>query len=222
MFIGDADGSDRGGNLSNVMISDVEPIQQPGGRAPAPLGLAVVQDFLNATDLEEGRDDFADLDGLRAWLVQRDLAALDLPLREGDRRRLVALREALRDMIEGRDHDGIDPEAVRVIDDAAADATVRITLGRDGAATMTPAAAGLDGFVARLLADIATAQVDGTWQRLKICPRDVCRWAFYDSSKNRSGRWCTMAICGSRTKSARLRSRRSAGATHRIGSVERG
>ena len=182
-----------------------QPTEQPGGRAPAPAGLAIVQDFLNTTDLEEGPDDLADLDGLRAWLVDRDLATPDLPIREGDRRRLVTLREALRDIIDGRDHDGIDPAAVRVVDDAAADATVRITLGRDGEAAMTPFAAGLDGFVARLLADIATAQLDGTWERLKVCPRDVCRWAFYDSSKNRSGRWCTMAICGSRTKSARLR-----------------
>jgi predicted RNA-binding Zn ribbon-like protein len=72
---------------------------------------------------------------------------------------------------------------------------------------LTPAAAGLDGFVARLLSDIAAAQLDGTWDRLKVCPRDVCRWAFYDGSKNRSGRWCTMALCGSRAKSARLRAR---------------
>ena len=190
------------------MTSDVRRVEQPGGRAPAPEGLAILQDFLNTTDLEDALDDLTDIDGLRAWLAERDLATADLPIREGDRRRLVSLREALRDIVEGRDHGGIDPEAVRVVDDAAAAATVRITLDRGGDAAMTPAATGLDGFVARLLADIATAQLDGTWDRLKICPRDVCRWAFYDSSKNRSGRWCTMAICGSRTKSARLRSRR--------------
>jgi predicted RNA-binding Zn ribbon-like protein len=167
-----------------------------------------VQDFLNTTDIEEGRDDFADVDGLRSWLIERDLATPDLPIREGDRRRLVTLREALRDIVQGRDQGRIDQDAIRVLDEAAVDATVRITLDRGGDAAMTPAALGIDGFVARLLADIATAQLDGTWERFKICTRDVCRWAFYDSSKNRSGRWCAMAICGSRTKSARLRSRR--------------
>jgi predicted RNA-binding Zn ribbon-like protein len=189
------------------MSGDDVPDAQPGGRAPAPPRLAVLQDFLNSVDLEEGHDDLVDIDGLRSWLVARRLADADLPIREGERRRLVGLREALRDVIEGRDHDGIDATALQVIDDAAHDAAVRVTLGPGGTAALTPASSGLDGFVARLLADIAAAQLEGTWVRLKVCPRDVCRWAFYDGSKNRSGRWCTMRICGSRTKSARLRSR---------------
>ena len=84
---------------------------QPGGRAPAPPGLAVLQDFLNSVDLEEGHDDLVDIDGLRAWLIARRLVDADLPIREGERRRLVGLREALRDVIEGRDHDGIDATA---------------------------------------------------------------------------------------------------------------
>lgn len=191
------------------MTGDGCPASQPGGRAPAPEGLAILQDFLNSMDLEDGWDEFVDTDGLRAWLDARGLGSPDLPIREGDRRRLVTLREAVRDIVEGRDHGGIDPAAVRVVDDAAVDAMVRISLDAGGDAALTPAGAGLDGFVARLLADIATAQLDGTWERLKICPRDVCRWAFYDSSKNRSGRWCTMAICGSRIKSARLRASRA-------------
>jgi hypothetical protein len=181
---------------------------QPGGRDPAPPGLGIVQDFLNTTDLEEGTDSLGDVDALQEWLLARGLATPDLLIREGDRRRLLALREALRDVLDGRDHGGIDPAALAVVDDAASGASVLVALAHDGSATLTPAVGGLDGFVARLLADIATAQLDGTWVRLKVCPRDVCRWAFYDHSKNRSGRWCTMAICGSRTKSARLRSRR--------------
>ena len=190
--------------------NDVTPASQPGGRAPAPPGLALVQDFLNTTDLEEGLDDLGDVDGLHAWLLAQAIAAPDLVLREGDRRRLVTLREALRDVIEGRDHDGIDPAALAVVEDAAESAAVRVTLGRDGRATLTAASTGLDGFVARLLADIATAQVDGTWIRLKVCPRDVCRWAFYDHSKNRSGHWCSMAVCGSREKNRRAYRRRVA------------
>jgi predicted RNA-binding Zn ribbon-like protein len=190
------------------MTGDGVAATQPGGRAPAPPGLAVLQDFLNTADLEEGQDDLADVEGLGSWLAARGLADRDLTIREGDRRRLVGLREALRDVIDGRDHGGIDGAALQVVADAAQDAAVRVTLGPDGAAALTPASSGLDGFVARLLAEIAAAQLEGAWARLKVCPRDVCRWAFYDGSKNRSGRWCTMRICGSRTKSARLRSRR--------------
>ncbi len=48
--------------------------------------------------------------------------------------------------------------------------------------------------------------VDGTWSRLKACRQ--CEWAFYDWSKNRSGRWCAMSVCGNRTKVRAYRARR--------------
>lgn len=35
--------------------------------------------------------------------------------------------------------------------------------------------------------------------RLKYCPS--CKWLFYDSTRNRSRRWCDMEDCGSRDKS---------------------
>ncbi len=37
------------------------------------------------------------------------------------------------------------------------------------------------------------------WERIKRCPR--CSWFFLDISKNGSRRWCSMAMCGSATKS---------------------
>ena len=49
---------------------------------------------------------------------------------------------------------------------------------------------------------------EGTWERLKACERDVCRWAFYDHSKNRSSHWCSMAVCGQREKNRRAYRRR--------------
>ena len=47
----------------------------------------------------------------------------------------------------------------------------------------------------------------GTWLRLKACRNYTCRWAFYDHSKNRSGHWCTMSVCGNRQKSRGYRQR---------------
>jgi predicted RNA-binding Zn ribbon-like protein len=46
---------------------------------------------------------------------------------------------------------------------------------------------------------------DASWERLKLCSSDPCRWAFYDRSKNHSSRWCTMASCGNREKARRFR-----------------
>ena len=42
-----------------------------------------------------------------------------------------------------------------------------------------------------------------------------CRWAFYDGSKNRSGRWCDMASCGNRMKARAFRERAREAATKR-------
>ncbi len=53
------------------------------------------------------------------------------------------------------------------------------------------------------------AALDGTWQRVKACDADDCLEAFYDQSRNRSGRWCDMSLCGNRTKVRAYRSKRT-------------
>jgi predicted RNA-binding Zn ribbon-like protein len=63
-----------------------------------------------------------------------------------------------------------------------------------------PTGAGVDRALGMLLAITATAMLDGTWQRLKACPGHDCGWAFYDHSRNQTGRWCSMAVCGGRAK----------------------
>lgn len=50
---------------------------------------------------------------------------------------------------------------------------------------------------------IRQAAEDGTWTRLKVCARDTCRWAYYDSSRNQARRWCSMAGCGTYIKMKR-------------------
>jgi predicted RNA-binding Zn ribbon-like protein len=47
----------------------------------------------------------------------------------------------------------------------------------------------------------------GTWDRLKVCPDDDCAWVFYDESRNRSRRWCSMNACGNRHKVRAYRDR---------------
>ena len=75
---------------------------------------------------------------------------------------------------------------------------------------LAPEAGGVDGAIARLLAIVAAAVEHGRWERLKACPRDTCRWAFYDHSKNRSGRWCRMEVCGNIEKARAFRERKRA------------
>src|ERR671914_23048 len=73
-----------------------------------------------------------------------------------------------------------------------------------------PAAGGVDGAIGGVLAAAHAGMEEGTWRRLKACANGGCAWAFYDRSRNRSSRWCSMAICGNRTKTRAYRQRRSA------------
>ncbi|MGM7722214.1 CGNR zinc finger domain-containing protein [Metabacillus sp. Hm71] len=41
-------------------------------------------------------------------------------------------------------------------------------------------------------------------KRVKRCEGDLCGWLFYDTSRNRSRRWCSMADCGNRAKARRF------------------
>ncbi|MFS0674891.1 CGNR zinc finger domain-containing protein [Ornithinibacillus sp. 179-J 7C1 HS] len=40
--------------------------------------------------------------------------------------------------------------------------------------------------------------------RVKQCEGDACGWLFFDTSRNRSRRWCSMADCGNRAKARRF------------------
>ena len=61
------------------------------------------------------------------------------------------------------------------------------------------------------LVPVALAMGDGSWERVKACRDEGCEWAFYDRSRNRSGVWCDMAVCGNRTKVRAYRERKPQG-----------
>ena len=83
--------------------------------------------------------------------------------------------------------------------------------GSDGRLSLesTPDGGQVERVVGRLLAEAVRAEAEGRWGRLKACFNEECRWAFYDASKNRSGRWCTMQVCGARHKMRAYRERKS-------------
>ena len=78
-----------------------------------------------------------------------------------------------------------------------------------GASTLEPEARGVDAALGRIVAIVAQSMAEGTWTRLKACLADDCQWAFYDHTRNHSGRWCNMAVCGNRTKVRAFRARQS-------------
>jgi predicted RNA-binding Zn ribbon-like protein len=121
-----------------------------------------------------------------------------------------AVREALRDLLAA--HNEVEADVARataVLDGAARRARLAIRFA-DGAARAEPSAAGVRGALGRILAEVSTGMADGTWERLKACRADDCRFAFLDTAKNRSRAWCSMQSCGNRAKVAAYRERHTA------------
>jgi predicted RNA-binding Zn ribbon-like protein len=175
--------------------------------APGPLEL--VRGFVNTLDIEGGIDELSSPRALAAWLRGRGL------LREGtatrpDVARARKVREALRALLAANNGVSVRKEAALELSRAARRADMRLRFEPDGSARLEPAARGVDGALGRLLAIVAAAVAEGTWSRLKACRAPGCRWAFYDHARNRSRHWCSMAVCGNRTKARAYRRRRAA------------
>jgi predicted RNA-binding Zn ribbon-like protein len=173
--------------------------------APEPLRL--VQAFVNTADKEHGREWLATAGDLRRWLVDRELLRPpSARVRLDDLERAHEVREALRSMI--RLNAQSSAAASSVIEGAAREA--RLTLRFEQERTKLVAEArGSAGALGTILAVVHGAMIDGSWGRLKSCPR--CGWAFYDYSRNRSAAWCSMQLCGNRMKTRSYYRRRTAG-----------
>jgi predicted RNA-binding Zn ribbon-like protein len=182
---------------------------QSGNRQPAPGPLALVQAFVNTVDIEEQRDELIAPDRLGAWLAAHGLMDGTDPLSEADLRRTIEFREALRALLLANNDRPVDASAVETLNQSAARAGLLVCFGPNGQARLEPGAAGVDRAIGRLLAIVYAAMVEGHWARLKACRNDSCRWAFYDASKNRSGAWCAMTLCGSRSKARAYRRRQA-------------
>jgi len=177
---------------------------------PAPPGdLELVQQFVNSIDFETGEDELADPASAVAWLRAHGLAADGDAFGATDVARVVAFREGLRTLLLSHHGEDVDAGAIAALEAAGAEAPLVVTFARDGALRLEPALGGVEGAIGRLLAIVAMAEADGTWARMKACPADNCRWAFYDHSRNRSRTWCSMEVCGNRAKARTYRTRTS-------------
>ncbi len=185
---------------------------EPGGREPAPGGLRLVQAFINTVDIEDGPDLIATPDALHHWLAGQGLPTGERPLADEDVRRARAVREALRTLALTNNGHPLDAAAVTFLDQVGTHAGVRVRFDTAGGVRLEPSDTGLAGALAHILVNVHTAVIDGTWPRLKACRNEACRWVFYDTSKNRSGIWCTMSICGDKLKSRAYRRRHRANA----------
>ena len=178
----------------------------------APGNLELVRQFVNTLDKDTGEDLLSTPRELRGWLADHDLLPGKTKLGDADLRRAVELRESLRGLLLANNGDDVRRSDIETLDQAAASAELTVRFRDDGGAELEPCRSGLDAAVGRLAAIVFEARVDRRWPRLKACPADDCGWAFYDHSRNRSGTWCTMAVCGNRSKVRAYRNRATADA----------
>jgi predicted RNA-binding Zn ribbon-like protein len=184
---------------------------QPAGRSPAPVPLDLLQDFVNTEIPEWAQDDIGSPAALGDWLVARGLLEPGGEVTPEAFLRTRAFRSGVRTLALANTT-GLPPATAER--DAFMAELGRLVfvfeLGPGGEPSFAAAGDGIDRALARLASIAVTATQDGTWSRFKACRKASCGWIFYDRSRNRSSNWCSMTICGNRTKTAGYRRRRGA------------
>jgi len=150
--------------------------------------------FLNTLDVEDGSDVLASLDGWTSWLSEQGLDECCGSQDPDALQQARELRDDLRALASG-EHDA----GVREVD-------IQVAVTPDGRVGLSAPTA--VGFLAAAAAKVAIEQ---RLDRVKICPADDCRWAFYDTSRNHSRQWCSMEVCGNRAKARAHRQRTATG-----------
>jgi predicted RNA-binding Zn ribbon-like protein len=70
---------------------------------------------------------------------------------------------------------------------------------------------GLDWLLAAIARSAAELIAEGATARLRVCSNPSCGLFFYDNSRTRLRRWCSMSRCGNRHKVANFSRRHSTG-----------
>jgi predicted RNA-binding Zn ribbon-like protein len=189
---------------------ETPPLPRPGGREPAPAPLDLVQDFANTEIPEWHRDDLDSPDRVAHWFAARGLLAPRHPVTAEEFLRARRLRTIVRELAHANTGGGLAGRDVRVtVDEVLGAVPLAAFIADDGGVGVRGAGTGVDRALGSLVAIVVASSHDGTWQRLKACDKESCRWVFFDHSRNRSSSWCSMSICGNRTKTRVYRRRRA-------------
>jgi predicted RNA-binding Zn ribbon-like protein len=175
-------------------------------KKPAPDDLDLVLDFVNTADLETGAEALGSPAELSDWLADRGLLAPAAKLGTADLASAIELREALRRAMLAHNGGPAENADEALLERTARRGNLSVSFN-DGDARLVPLDTGLAGALAALLVPVARSMADGSWARAKACRADDCHWGFYDFSRNHSGTWCDMAVCGNREKVRAYRDR---------------
>jgi predicted RNA-binding Zn ribbon-like protein len=158
------------------------------------LGEPLALDLLNTRWIEHGPQDLlTEVAGLRTWLATAgltDRATAD----EATLHAVLAARTAIYDVVVHASPTGLN--------DVLAHGRIRRALTETGPADLAdvPEQAWLPAWLA---ADNLLELLRAAPDRIRQCAHPECVLFFYDTSKNGTRRWHSMATCGNRTKAAR-------------------
>ncbi|MFJ4519696.1 CGNR zinc finger domain-containing protein [Streptomyces sp. NPDC088810] len=168
-------------------------------RDPRPLtGEPLALDLLNTRWNRDGvtQDLLADTDGLAVWLADNGLAG-DHPADAEVLRHLRTAREAVKAAV-----DGSPQQAAPLVDAVLEHGRIRARLTAGGPAEepeFADPAWGPAWLAARSYLDLLTRAPE----RIRTCAGGSCILYFFDTSRNGTRRWCSMAACGNRAKASR-------------------
>lgn len=176
----------------------------PADRA-APGELDFIRRFCNTVNLESGADRLATVASTTHWLADEGVVASSVTRTSVDD--LHGLRTSLHTHLAAHNPSLTTPggDAGEIAEQLAA---LRFGVSVDDDGVLRLRVDGRDAYsvvAGRVVSLMIEAQHHDRWRRIKACRH--CRWVFYDSSKNRSGTWCSMRACGGRAKVNAYRAR---------------
>jgi predicted RNA-binding Zn ribbon-like protein len=149
---------------------------------------------------------------LSRWCREHGVDVADGEVSTADVELALVVREGMRAAL-ARHNDAEQPAdaaARERLDQVASDLHLHVTLDGGRPRLQPREVAPVRHLMATLLAAAVLADQDRTWQRLKVCREPRCRAAFYDTSRNNSGVWCSMSACGAAAKQRAFIERRRA------------
>lgn len=184
----------RGGGATSARVR---------GPRSAPGALELVQRFVNT---RVGDDDvLVDAERTAWWVAGAGFG--EVAVDAGTLAQLRELRAAMLLTLLTHGGEASVEDAARALSPICEQSTLTVVVGAAGP-QVAGAGSGIAGLVNTLLAHMAVAAIDGTWQRLKACAEPTCRSAFWDATRNGSGRYCSSAGCGNRARQRDFRQRR--------------
>jgi predicted RNA-binding Zn ribbon-like protein len=179
-----------------VRMSGMTPVQAQDPRPLASEPLAL--DLLNTEWLASGTqvDLLATPAGTQAWLAAAGAPATSAP---ETRQALVLARQAIRDVVSGQGG----AAALDRLNAVLSHGRLRLSIGphRNPEQTLEahdPAWRPAVMAAANLLELLAEAP-----DRIRRCQHPACVLWFFDTTRNGTRRWCSMAACGNRAKARR-------------------